>query len=137
MEPKEEDGCLMEPSRVEARRMGKDGKIGSQRPIREIINHAYLKYMEKEGDRYELITDATMRGAFKRVRSVLYGKGKSGLGLRKGSFTYTEIKYEHAGTLSQLRKTLESRLPDLSLAHNQWAAEGIIQEVLRRDKVYT
>lgn len=134
--PKEEDGCLMEPSRREARRVGKNGTIGSQRPIREVFNNAYLSYMEKSGDDFQLLSDSTIRGAFKRVRLVLYGSRKFGMELPKGKFPYKDLKYEHAGTLATLRNNLEKRIPDLKLAHNQWAADAIIQEVLRRDKIY-
>ena len=119
------------PKRKDARFVSESGSLGSQRYTRFIFNEAVASSASVTAREDEPICKGTSIRITERVRHILYDV----LEIPKGALTYTKIKKDY--DIQGIRKSLEKYFPVLTLAENQWAADGYIQEVARRDKAYT
>lgn len=125
--------CLSHPSSADSRRPGKDGKVGSQRCMKDIFNKAFLEFTGRDPSERGPLTGALVRSAFSLIRQHFYGILK----LPRGQLLYTSLQYSHTNDLIKIKKQLEKRIPELLAAKAQWAAEGLVKDVLRRDRITT
>ena len=112
---------------------------------REIFNRIYAEWKGTPYDKTKNqapLDFETHRAACRIIRQTLYGARSedpratfSEFALKKGVETWNNIPISHALDLANLKKTLERRFNVLGMAVNYWAAEWLIMEVLRRDKV--
>lgn len=122
--------CLPHPSRVDSRRVTKEGKVGSQKTTRDMLNTSWAHRRGVHPNPSTPISEQDVRSAFTLVRQHLYGTCH----ISRGELLYSEIQYTHTAELIKLRRSLEKRIPELCLARGSWAADNLIKEVLRRDK---
>ena len=118
------------PKRKDTRFALEAGGTGSQRYTRHVFNEAVAATAFVAPREDEPICKGTSMKINERIRHILYDV----LDIEKGKLTYTKMKKDY--DMQGIRKSLEKYFPVLTLAENQWAAEGYIQEVARRDKVY-
>ena len=126
--PALEDRSVSIPERKDARRVNDQGRTGSQRTIREQFNTAVCKAGGVEVMKDHPISVSKVRRICSRARGVLYNT----LRVPKGRHTHDELK--ELVDLQQARRLLEKHFPVLSLAENQWAADGFLQETLQNDR---
>lgn len=98
-----------------------------------VINNSYEEYTEDvRSPEDAFFTHEMLRSAHKLVRSRLYGNMK----LEPGRKTYSDIEYSLSDGLAKIRRALEKQFRFIVAAQNQWCSDGLIMEVLRRNKVY-
>lgn len=123
-----QDRTVSIPERRDARRVDRQGRLGSQRTTREQFNTAVCKAGGVEVMQDNPLSRSKARRICSRARGVLCNSLK----VPKGRYTYKELK--DMVDLQQARRLLEKCFPILSLAENQWAADGFLQETLRNDR---
>ena len=116
------------PGRTESRRVGLDGRLGSQKASRIIYNEAYCKKARLPADHINPISKSLGSSILQRAREILHNT----LRIPRGRLTHTQMR--NKWDLQPARRLLEKYFPMLALAENQWAATCFLQEVARRDK---
>ena len=116
------------PNRSESRRVGQNGRVGSQKASRILHNESYCRKAGLSIDRAKPISRSLGSTIFQRAREVLHNTLK----IPRGEKTHREIR--ESWDLQPARRVLEKHFPILALAENQWAATCFLQEVARRDK---
>ena len=116
------------PSRTESRRVGRNGKLGSQKASRTLCNKAHCKKAGLSIERVNRISRSLSTAIFQRAREVLHNTLK----IPRGKLTHRQMR--ERWDLQPARRVLEKCFPILALAENQWAATCFMQEVARRDK---
>ena len=116
------------PERIDARRKGSAGKIGSQKATRHKFNTAVCKAARIAVEDQYPISISKSRQICSRVRGILHNTFK----VERGAHTHTELldlcDMQHA------RRILEKHFPILIIAENQWAANSCMQETVRNDR---
>ena len=108
--------------------MDGQGRTGSQKTTREQFNTAVRKAGGIEVMKDHPIPGSKGRRICSRARDVL----RSTLRVSKGRCAHDELK--ELVDLQQAHRLLEKCFPVLSLAENQWAADGFLQEALQNDR---
>ena len=116
------------PERHESRRVGRNGRVGSQKASRIAYNEAYCRKAQLPSGQVNPISKSLGSSILQRSREVLYNT----LGIPRGKLTHTQMRKKW--NLQPARRVLEKYFPALALAENQWAATCFLQEVARRDK---
>ena len=116
------------PERIDARRKGSAGKIGSQKATRHKFNTAVCKAARIAVEDQYPISISKSRQICSRVRGILCNTFK----VERGVHTRTELldlcDMQHA------RRMLEKHFPILVIAENQWAEDSHMQETVRNDR---
>ena len=116
------------PERIDARRKGSPGKIGSQKATRHKFNTAVCRAASIAVEDQYPISISKSRQICSRVRGILYNTFK----VERGAHTYTELL--DLCDMQYARRILEKYFPILIIAENQWAANSYIQETVRNDR---
>ena len=116
------------PERHESRRVGRNGRVGSQKASRIIHNEAHCRKAQLPSGQVNPISKSLGSSALQRSREVL----RKTLGIPRGKLTRTQMRKKW--NLQPARRALEKHFPALALAANQWAAAFFLQEVARRNK---
>ena len=132
-----EESSLRIPEPKIARRVGKDGRLGSQLTMREVFNRLFAgkcKRSYRKDDPNNPISSEIVRDCLSFVRFQLYVLLK--LEHEKGKLTYSKAMKKHGKSIDDLKRRLESRHKILKMAVASWASEMLVKEALRRDRVY-
>ena len=124
-----ENRSVFLPERRHARRIGAEGRLGSQKAVRIQFSTAVCEAAGVTISHHYPISRSKSRQICSRLRGIL----RNTFGVQRGARTCTELK--DLCDMQQARRLLEKHFPTLALAENQWAADGCIQETARTDRI--
>ena len=126
--PDIQDRSIGTPGRSQCRRVGLNGRVGSQKASRIICNEAHCRKARLPADHINPISKHLGSSILQRAREVL----RNTLRIPRGTLTRAQMRNKWG--LQPARRLLEKHFPMLALAGNQWAATCFLQEVAMRDK---